>query len=128
MEEIEMAIGEWQTISINVGEMTSVTITKIENSAVDPSLNSKGKRSFSQRARERGRGRGREGGMGWSVKLLNSSGFAFHFCCLHLLVLLSIFHLSTAQNATTDPSEGTASLSGLLNFTVQITYEKVMFE
>ncbi|KAJ6714257.1 PROMASTIGOTE SURFACE ANTIGEN PROTEIN PSA [Salix viminalis] len=46
--------------------------------------------------------------MGGSVKLLNSSGFAIHFCCLHLLVLLSIFHLSTAQNATTDPSEVSA--------------------
>ncbi|KAF9689160.1 hypothetical protein SADUNF_Sadunf01G0062700 [Salix dunnii] len=46
--------------------------------------------------------------MGWSVKLLNSSGFAIYFYCLHLLVLLSIFHLSTAQNATTDPSEVSA--------------------
>ncbi|KAJ6393429.1 hypothetical protein OIU77_022809 [Salix suchowensis] len=46
--------------------------------------------------------------MGGSVKLLSSSGFAIHFSCLHLLVLLSIFHLSTAQNATTDPSEVSA--------------------
>ncbi|KAF9689154.1 hypothetical protein SADUNF_Sadunf01G0062100 [Salix dunnii] len=38
----------------------------------------------------------------------NDLGFAIHFYCLHLLVLLSIFHLSTAQNATTDPSEVSA--------------------
>nr|TKR97677.1 putative LRR receptor-like serine/threonine-protein kinase [Populus alba] len=46
--------------------------------------------------------------MGWSVKLLPSSVFAIYSCCLHLFILLSMFHLSNAQNATTDPSEVSA--------------------
>uniref|UniRef100_A0A2K2BUH4 non-specific serine/threonine protein kinase n=1 Tax=Populus trichocarpa TaxID=3694 RepID=A0A2K2BUH4_POPTR len=46
--------------------------------------------------------------MGWSVKLLHSSVFAVCSCCLHLFILLSVFHLSNAQNATTDPSEVSA--------------------
>nr|TKR97680.1 putative LRR receptor-like serine/threonine-protein kinase [Populus alba] len=46
--------------------------------------------------------------MGWSVKLLHSPVFAVYSCCLHLFILLSMFHLSNAQNATTDPSEVSA--------------------
>ncbi|XP_034914857.2 probable LRR receptor-like serine/threonine-protein kinase At1g56140 [Populus alba] len=43
-----------------------------------------------------------------SVKLLCSSALAYCFCLLPFFVLLSTFHLSSAQNATTDPSEVSA--------------------
>uniref|UniRef100_A0A6N2JX36 non-specific serine/threonine protein kinase n=1 Tax=Salix viminalis TaxID=40686 RepID=A0A6N2JX36_SALVM len=43
-----------------------------------------------------------------SVKFLCSSALAYYFCCLPFFFLLSTFHLSSAQNATTDPSEVSA--------------------
>ncbi|KAJ6388427.1 hypothetical protein OIU77_026905 [Salix suchowensis] len=43
-----------------------------------------------------------------SVKFLYSSALACYFCCLPFFFLLSTFHLSSAQNATTDPSEVSA--------------------
>ena len=46
--------------------------------------------------------------MNLKVKRLSSSQFAYCYCLLFFL--LSSFHISKAQNATTDPSEGTFSL------------------
>ena len=66
--------------------------------------------------------------MGWSVKLLHSPVFAVYCCCLNLFILLSMFHLSNAQNATTDPSEGTylSQISWILQYRLNNPHEGQM--